>query len=169
MGSSPFPAEKPVFLDERGLERSALPETPEPARLLFLDFPWCPQCDDMWQGMNAAAQAFPPGTLRVYRILFDRERLFTRGEPADVPPLLPTSPRNPVLVDSAGNAVPVTTWTAIPVRFRDRFQVGQVPILLLLDREGVVAARWVGVSPSLAASLTDEIRERSAAPPSSGR
>lgn len=158
-----------MLLDERGLERSALPETSEPARLLFLDFPWCPPCGDMWMGMNAAAQAFPPGTLRVYRILFDRERLFTRGEPADMPPLLPTPPRHPVLADSAGNAVPVTTWTAIPARFRDRFQVGQVPILLLLDREGIVAARWVGASPSLAAALTESIRERAAAPPSAER
>ena len=158
-----------MLLDERGLERSALPETSEPARLLFLDFPWCPPCGGMWMEMNAAAQAFPPGTLRVYRILFDRERLFTRGDPADMPPLLPTPPRHPVLADSAGNAVPVTTWTAIPARFRDRFQVGQVPILLLLDREGIVAARWVGASPSLAAALTESIRERAAAPPSAER
>lgn len=138
-------------------------------RLLFLDFPWCPQCDGMWEGIRSAAREFPPGTLRVYRILFDREKLFPGREPVEVPPLAPSPPRSPDPVDSTGGAVPVVTWTALPGPFREQFQFTRVPVLLLLDEKGVVTARWAGTRPSLAASLAGEIRKRTAAPPSSER
>lgn len=167
--SVPFPAKSPVFLDESGGRRANLPEDPEPFRLLFLDFPWCPPCGGMWEEIRAAAGEFPPGTLRVYRILFDRETLFPGREPVAVPPLVPSLPRTPLPVDSAGNAVPVATWTALPGPFLQQFQVSRVPVLLLLDRKGAVAARWSGASPSLAVSLAGEIRRRTAAPLSSGR
>lgn len=168
-GSVPFPVKTPVFLDESGSRRTSLPDGPEPFRLLFLDFPWCPQCDGMWEGILSASNEFPPGTLRVYRILFDRERLFPGREAVEVPPLAPAPPRTPGPVDSTGENIPVETWTAIPRSFREQFQFTRVPILLLLDGTGVVAARWAGASPSLAVSLAGEIRKRTTAPPSAER
>jgi len=169
VGTPPFPVDKPVFLDEAGIPRSDLPRDTEPMRLLFLDFPWCPPCDGMWEEIRSAARETPPGTLRIYRILFDRERLFPGREPVAVSPLVPASSRTPLPVDSAGQDVPVVTWTAIPGSFRDRFQITRVPVLLLLDSAGVVTARWSGASPSLSTSLGKELRKRTAAPPSAER
>jgi len=169
VGTVPFPAKTPVFLDESGNRSASLPEGPEPFRLLFLDFPWCPPCDGMWEGILSATNEFPPGTLRVYRVLFDRERLFPGREAVEVPPLVPAPPRTPAPVESTGGAVPVVTWTALPGPFREQFQFTRVPVLLLLDEKGVVAARWAGASPSLAVSLAGEIRKRTAAPPSAER
>lgn len=169
VGTTPFPVKTPVFLDASGGRRATLPNDPERVRLLFLDFPWCPQCDGMWEGIRSAAKEFPPDTLRVYRILFDRERLFPGRDAIEAPPLFPIPPRTPVPVDSTGKALPVETWTAIPRSFREQFEFSRVPILLLLDRTGVVAARWTGASPSLAVSLAGEIRKRTTAPHSAGR
>jgi len=168
VNSVPFPAKTPVFLDASGEPRADLPEDPEPIRLLFLDFPWCPPCGGMWEELRGAAREFPPGTLRVYRILFDRETMFPGQEPVEVPPLVPSPPRT-APVDSAGGEVPVATWTALPGPFRKQFQFTRVPVLLLLDRRGAVAARWAGASPTLAISLAGEIRKRTAAPLSSER
>jgi len=168
LGSEPFPAKSPVFLDESGRRRADLPDDPEPIRLLFLDFPWCSPCGGTWEEIRIAAREFPPGTLRVYRILFDRETLFPGRIPVEVPPLVPSPPRSPP-VDSMGGTVPMATWTALPGPFREQFQFTRVPVLLLLDRKGAVSARWVGASPSLAVSLAGEIRKRTAAPPSSER
>lgn len=168
VNSVPFPAKTPVFLDASGEPRADLPEDPEPIRLLFLDFPWCPPCGGMWEELRGAAREFPPGTLRVYRILFDRETMFPGQEPVEVPPLVPSPPRT-APVDSTGGEVPVATWTALPGPFRKQFQFTRVPVLLLLDRRGAVAARWAGDSPTLAISLAGEIRKRTAAPLSSER
>lgn len=169
VGTTPFPAKTSVFVDESGKRTGSLPEGPEPIRLLFLDFPWCPPCEGMWEGIRNAAREFPPGTLRVCRILFDRERLFPGHGPVEVPPLIPPPPRTPRPVDSTGGAVPVVTWTALPGPFGEQFEFTRVPVLLLIDGRGVVAARWTGASPSLAVSLAGEIRKRTAAPLSSGR
>ncbi|GAB4368659.1 MAG: hypothetical protein Kow00128_14200 [Deltaproteobacteria bacterium] len=169
VGTSPFPADTPVFLDESGTPRSDLPRDPEPTRLLFLDFPWCPPCDGMWEEIRSAASQAPSGSLKIYRILFDRERLFPGREPVEVPPRVPIPPRTPFPVDSAGREIPVATWTAIPGAFRDRFRVSRVPVLLLLDDAGAVTARWTGTSPGLAASLGEAIRKPPATAPSAER
>lgn len=169
VGTSPFPAKTPVFLDDSGNPRVSLPRGSEPFRLLFLDFPWCPPCDGMWEGILTASKEFPPGTLRIDRVLFDRERLFPGGDAVLVPPLVPTPPRASGPVDSGGERVPLETWTAIPRAFREQFQFSRVPILLLLDGTGAVAARWAGASPSLAASLAGEIRKQTTAPPAAER
>lgn len=152
--------------DGSGRERTDLPPAPEPARLVMLDFPWCPECGRAWEAIREAAGALPPGTLHVYRILFDRERLLTAGGAAEVPPMQPAPP--PALVDSEGSAVPVTTLTALPRRFRAEFRVSHVPVLLLLDAKGVVARRWVGHSPSLGGAIAEEVRKTTGAPPSPG-
>ena len=46
VGSVPFPAEKAVFTDENGRVSRGLPDAAEPLRLVFLDAPWCPQCNE---------------------------------------------------------------------------------------------------------------------------
>ena len=168
VGSVPFPAKSPVFVDETGTPRVDLPDAPEPIRILFLDFPWCPPCNGMWEEIRTAAGEFPPGTIRIDRILFDRETMFPGREPVEVPPLVSSSPRRPP-VDATGGIIPATTWTALPGPFRKQYQFTRVPVLLLLDRKGAVVARWAGTSPSLAVSLAGEIRKRTAAPPSAGR
>lgn len=168
-GSAPFPAEKPVLVDGSGAERADLPPAEEPARIVMLDFPWCPECAAAWEALRAAAGSLPPGTLHVYRILFDRERRLTAEGAAEVPPLTPASPLSPALADSAGSTVPVTTLTAIPARFLDEFRVTHAPVLLLLDETGEVARRWVGHSPSLGGAIADEVRRTTGAPPSPGK
>jgi hypothetical protein len=168
-GSVPFPAGKPVLVDGSGAERADLPPAAEPARIVVLDFPWCPACADAWEALRAAAGTLPPGTLHVYRILFDRERLLTAEGAAEVPPLSPTPPLAPPLADSAGSPVPVTALTAIPRGFLDEFRVTRAPVLLLLDEKGAVTRRWVGHSPSLGGAIADEVRRTQGAPPSPGR
>lgn len=165
-GTLPFPANEPVMADGSGRERADLPPTSAPARLVMLDFPWCPECGHAWEALREAARSLPPGTLHVYRILFDRERLLTAGGSAEAPPMRPVPPPSPALVDSAGSAVPVTTLTALPRRFQGEFRVSHVPVLLLLDREGVVTRRWVGHSPSLGGAIAGEVRRTTGAPPS---
>lgn len=168
-GSVPFPAEKPVLVDGSGAERVDLPPAGEPARILMLDFPWCPECAAAWEALRAAAGSLPPGTLHVYRILFDRERRLTAEGTAEVPPLAPASPLSPALADSAGSPVPVTTLAAIPGRFLDEFRVTHAPVLLLLDEKGAVTRRWVGHSPSLGGAIAEEVRRTAGALPSPGR
>lgn len=130
----------------------------------MLDFPWCPECGRAWEALREAVKSLPPGTLHVYRILFDRERLLTAGGAAEVPPMRPAPA--PELVDSAGSAVPVTTLAALPRRFRAEFRISHVPVLLLLDRKGVVTRRWVVHSPSLGGAIAEEVRRTAGAPPS---
>lgn len=155
-GTVPFPAEKPVFIDGDGRPLRNLPEAPEPLKLVFLDFPWCPPCADAWKAVRAASQALPPGSLRVYRILFDRERFVTPGGVSVVPPLRPAARAEPP--DAAVPAIAVTTLTAVPDAFRKEYEIEQAPLILLLSGSGKVAKRWTGYSPSLSASLAEEIR-----------
>ncbi len=155
-GTVPFPAGKPVFVDAEGRPLASLPAAPEPLKLVVLDFPWCPPCADAWKAVRTAAEATSPGTLRVYRIVFDRERFFTRDGVSAVPPLRPPAPSEP-----AGAALPpfaVTTLTALPDAFRAEYEIGQAPVVLLLSGRGKVLKRWTGYSPSLSASLSAEIR-----------
>ena len=155
-GTVPFPADKPVFVDEGGRPLRSLPATPEPLKLVVLDFPWCPPCAEAWKAVGAAYGALPPGSLRVYRILFDRERFFTPDGVSVVPPLRPAARAEP-----PGAAPPefaVTTLTAVPDAFRKEYEIAQTPLILLLSGSGTVARRWTGYSPSLSASLVEELR-----------
>jgi len=94
VGSVPFPAEKPVFVDETGNETAGLPGPPEPVRLVFLDSPWCPQCREAWEALGAAAGKFPPGSVRVVRISCSTANGSTSGEePGKRPPSIPPPPR----------------------------------------------------------------------------
>ncbi len=155
-GKVPFPAEKPVFIDADGRPLRSLPEAPEPLKLVVLDFPWCPPCAEAWKAVRAASQALPPGSFRVYRILFDRERFFTPEGVSVVPPLRPAARAAPP--DAAFPAFAVTTLTALPDAFRNEYEIEQAPVILLLSGSGRVARRWTGYSPSLSASLVEEIR-----------
>ena len=154
-GTVPFPAEKPVFIDEDGRPLRSLPAAPEPVKLVVLDFPWCPPCAEAWKAVRAASQALPPGSLRVYRILFDRERFFTPDGVSVVPPLRPAARAESP--DAALPAFAVTTLTALPDAFRKEYEIEQAPVILLLSGSRTVAKRWTGYSPSLSASLIEEI------------
>jgi hypothetical protein len=154
-GTVPFPADKPVFLDGDGNPLLDLPAGPEPLRLVVLDFPWCPPCAEAWKAARAAAGSLPPGTLRVYRILFDRERFFARGGVSVVPPL-DTAARTEAAAVS--RTFEIVTLTAIPDAFRAKYEVGQAPVVLLLAADGKVIRRWTGHSPSLSAAIAEEIR-----------
>jgi hypothetical protein len=158
VGSVPFPAPKPVFVDDSGRQRPDLPDSPEPYRLVLLDFVWCPPCSDAWKAIREASREIPGGSVRVYRVLFDRERLIDGEGTMEVGPLQP-SPR-----PDAGS-LPVTTVVALPRPFRDQFAPGQAPVLLLTDRGGKVLKRWAGVSPSLSGAIASEIKRLSSAPP----
>ena len=163
VGSRPFPAERPVFSDASGKPLDALPTDDEAVRLVFLEFPWCPACSDVWKAMRVAANPFPPGTVRVYRVLFDRETVLSPAGRREVPPLLPASlPEGDAAEDSG--ALTVTTLTALPGEFRKEFRVSDGPVLLLLDAKGTVERRWVGFSPGMSGELSSEIRERSRVP-----
>lgn len=155
-GTVPFPAGAPVFIDGDGRPLRNLPAAPEPLRLVVLDFPWCPPCAEAWKAVRAAAGTLPPESLRVYRILFDRERFFTRDGVSVVPPLRPASRDEPP--DDSSPALAVTTLTAVPDAFWKEYQVAQAPLILLLSGSGTVARRWTGFSPSLSASLAEEFR-----------
>ena len=95
VGSRPFPARHPVFSDASGKALEGLPEADGTIRLVFLDFPWCPPCADVWGALRTAAAPFPPGTVRIYRVLFDREMALSpdgrREVPRCTPPLSPES------------------------------------------------------------------------------
>lgn len=165
VGSVPFPSDKPVFIDETGKEMSSLPPSSEPVRLVMIDSPWCPLCREAWGAIAAASSMFPPGSVRVYRILFDRERLYARDGVRESSPLYP-APAPGTAAGQSGATLPgVTTLTAIPGPFRDQFRVGQVPILLLLNEDGMVETRWVGYSPSLGSQLAEEVSRRTGSPP----
>ena len=67
VGSRPFPAGRPVFSDASGRALDALPAAGDQVRLVFLEFPWCPACGDVWRSMRTAFAPFPPGTVRISR------------------------------------------------------------------------------------------------------
>jgi hypothetical protein len=160
VGSRPFPAAHPVFSDASGKALEALPAADGTIRLVFLEFPWCPACADVWRAVRIAAKPFPQGTVRVYRVLFDRETVLTPDGRKEVPPLRPAplpegdGPEDP-------GALKVTTLTALPVEFREEFRVSQGPVVLLLDAEGTVERRWIGFSAGMSRELSSEIMKRS--------
>ena len=160
VGSRPFPAKHPVFSDASGKALEALPEADGAIRLVFLEFPWCPPCADVWRAMRTAAAPLPPGTVRIYRVLFDREAVLSPAGRQEVPPLHPAplpggdAPGDPGTLE-------VTTLTALPGEFREEFRVSQGPVLLLLDAEGTVERRWIGFSAGMSRELSSEFRKRS--------
>jgi len=168
-GSVPFPTEKPVLRTEGGKETAALPLSPEPVHLVFFDSPWCPQCGEAWDAIGSAASTFPPGSVHVYRIRFEQERIYTAGGGREVPPMSRTSTPagTPSLPDSS--PIPITILEALPGPFREQLRVGQVPVLLLLDENGRVEKRWTGYSPSLRDSLAEEVRRITTSPSPSGK
>lgn len=155
-GTVPFPADKPVFLDGDGRPLRDLPAAPEPLRLVVLDFPWCPPCAEAWKAARTASGSLPPGSLRVYRIVFDRERFFAREGVTVVPPLRPDARAESP--EAASRTFEVVTLTALPEAFREEYEVGQAPVILLLSAGGKVLRRWTGHSPSLSAAIAEEIR-----------
>lgn len=157
MGSVPFPAPKPVFFDNTGQASAGLPESPEPWRLVLLDFPWCPPCAETWKAIREASRGIPEGSVRVYRVLFDRERLLRREGTAEIAPLRPTPPPD-------AGTFPVTTVVALTHPFRKEYGPSLVPILLLTERGGKVLKRWTGYSPSLSANIVSEIKRLSSVP-----
>jgi hypothetical protein len=162
VGSRPFPAARPVFSDASGKTLEALPAFSEPARFVFLEFPWCPACEEVWSAMRFAAAPFPAGTVRVYRILFDRETMLSTAGRREVPPLHPAPLPEGDGPEGAGT-FEVTTLTALPVEFGKEFRVSQGPVLLLLDAEGRVERRWIGFSAAMSRELASGIRKRSRA------
>jgi hypothetical protein len=162
-GSRPFPADRPVFADASGKPLAALPDAPEPVRLVLLDFPWCPACGNVWKALQLSSGQVGPGSARIFRILFERETALTETKRRDVPPLHPPGTRGDGGAGGTGG-FPVTALTALPGPFLEEFRVGQVPVLLLLDRDGSVARRWIGYSPGMAAEVSGEIRNRAPVP-----
>ena len=163
VGSRPFPAEGPVFSDASGKVLDALPADDGTIRLVFLEFPWCPACADVWSAMRTAAAPFPSGTVHVYRVLFDRETLMTPAGRREVPPLH-TTPLPEGYEPKEPGALKITTLTALPFAFRKDFRVSHGPLLLLLDTDGKVERRWIGFSAGMSRDLSTEIRKRSRVP-----
>jgi hypothetical protein len=159
VGSKPFPAKRAVFTDASGQELKSLPGANEPLRLVMLYFPWCPACGDAWGAVREAQEAFPAGTVGVYRILFDREVLLTLEGKQQVPPLQPAPAGGPATSPDSG----AVTLTALPGAFGGAYRVSQAPVIFLLDGDGTVARRWVGFSRNLFGELSEEIRTRSPA------
>jgi hypothetical protein len=137
--------------------------------LVLLDFPWCPACADVWKAIRFAAAPFPRGTVRVYRVLFDRETLLTPAGRRETAPLRPGRPREGDAPEDSG-APEITTLTALPKGFHEEFRMSQAPVLLLLDPDGTVGRRWIGYSAGMSRELSSEIRKRSRAlsPPPPG-
>jgi len=160
VGSRPFPAARPVFHDTSGKALEALPATEETIRVVFLEFPWCPACADVWRAVRTAAKPFPQGTVRVYRVLFDRETMLSPAGRREVSPMRPAplpegdGPEDP-------GVLKITTLTAIPDGFHKEYRVSHGPVLLLLDAEGTVEKRWIGFSAGMSRELSTEIRKRS--------
>jgi hypothetical protein len=158
VGSVPFPAPKPVLVDASGQPRPGLPDSREPFRLILLDYVWCPPCAEVWKAIREASREIPEGSVRVYRVLFDRERLLDREGTTEVGPLQPSPPPD-------AGTLPVTTVVALLRPFREQFAPGQAPVLLLTGRGGKVLKRWTGASPSLSGAIASEIKRLSSAPP----
>jgi hypothetical protein len=160
VGSRPFPAKHPVFSDASGKALEALPEVDGTIRLVFLEFPWCTACTDVWRAMRTAAAPFPPGTVRIYRVLFDRETVLSPAGRQEVPPLYPAPLPEGDAPEDPG-ALKVTTLTSLSREFRKEFRMSYGPALLLLDAEGKVERRWIGFSAGMSRELSSEIRKRS--------
>jgi hypothetical protein len=160
VGSRPFPAARPVFHDTSGNALEALPPADETIRVVFLEFPWCPACADVWRAVRAAAKPFPQGTVRVYRVLFDRETMLSPAGRREVSPFRPAplpegdGPQDP-------GVLKITTLTAISDVFHKEFRMSQGPVLLLIDADGKVEKRWIGFSAGMARELSSEFRNRS--------
>jgi hypothetical protein len=163
VGSRPFPAGHPVFSDASGKALEGLPEADGTIRFVFLEFPWCPPCADVWTAMRTAAATFPPGTVRIYRVLFDREAVLSPTGRQEVPPLHPAHRTGGDAPEDPG-ALEVTTLSALPGEFGKEFRVSNGPVLLLLDAEGKVEKRWIGFSNGMAGELSSEIMIRSLVP-----
>lgn len=163
VGSRPFPAKRPVFSDASGKALEALPEADGTIRLVFLEFPWCPPCADVWKAMRTAAAPIPPGTVRIYRVLFDRETVLSPAGRQEGPPLYPAPLPEGDALEGPG-ALMVTTLTALPGAFHKEFRVSDGPVLLLLDAEGKVGRRWIGFSAGMSEELSSEIRKQSRVP-----
>lgn len=163
VGSRPFPAGHPVFTDASGKALETLPAHGGTVRLVFLEFPWCPACADVWKAVRTTAAPFPPGAVRVYRILFDRETVLSSAGRREVPPLRPAPLPEGDAPEGPGT-LEVTTLTALPGAFRKEFRVSQGPLLLLLDSEGKVERRWIGFSAGMSGELASEFRKRSLLP-----
>lgn len=160
VGSHPFPAGNPVFSDVTGKALEGLPEADGAVRFVFLEFPWCPACADVWRAVRTAAAPFSPDTVRIYRVLFDRETVLSPAGRQEVPPLHPAPlPEGGPLEDRG--ALKVTTLSALPDVFHKEFRVSHGPVLLLLDSEGKVERRWIGFSTGMSRELSSEIRNRS--------
>jgi hypothetical protein len=162
-GSRPFPSEKGIFADASGKVLSDLPRSDEPFRLVFLDFPWCPACTDAWKAVREAMETAPPGSVRVYRILFDRETLISASGKRETAPIHPSPMPFPGLPGGPGNAE-ITTLTALPGVFREEYRVNQAPVLLLFEREGTVKRRWNGYSTSMREELSSELTAKAPLP-----
>jgi hypothetical protein len=145
-----------VFLDDSGRPLAGLPESSEAYRLVFLDYAWCPACAEGWKALKDASREIPAGRVRVYRILFDRERLLGTEGTSEVAPLRPSA------APDAGN-LPVTTLVALPEPFRKRYGPEQAPMILLIDGRGTVLKKWTGASASLSAAIASEIKRLSSA------
>ena len=141
------------MIDEAGKPLVDLPPSAEPLRIIVLDFPWCPPCSDAWASIASVSKTVPSGKVRVYRVLFDREKFETAHSSTETAPVRP-SPPPPML------AFPVTTVTALTVPFGERFRVDQAPTLLLADSSGRILKHWAGYTPALAESLRSEIALR---------
>jgi hypothetical protein len=152
-GEIPFPGKSAVMVDEAGRRLADLPPSAEPLRIIVLDFPWCPPCSDAWDALDKASKSVAAGRIRVFRILFDREKFDTAGGIAEAIPLHPVPARPSI-------AFPVTTLTALPAPFREQYKIEQAPVLLLADSRGRILKRWVGYTPALADSLRAEIDRR---------
>ncbi|MCL1926860.1 MAG: hypothetical protein FWF95_06980 [Syntrophorhabdaceae bacterium] len=161
-GSLPFSSGKGGFADASGRVLSNLPDSDEPFRLVFLDFTWCPACQSAWNSVHDAVEAAPPGSVRIYRILFDKEALITASGNTETAPLRPAPPPWPEFQGDTEN-IKITTLTALPETFLNEFRVSKTPMLLLINREGVVKKRWDGYSTNLKNDLLTELSKT--APP----
>lgn len=169
VGSVPFPAKKQVFLTSAGEKTAGLPPSSEPVRLLFFDAPWCPQCAAVWDALRSASSTFPPGSVRIYRILFDREKYYAREGQRDVAPLDLSGSPEATHLPSSSEMPPVTTLTVLPEPFHGQYQVDHVPLLLLLDEGGTVEERWTGDSPALRDQIAEAVRQRRISPLPTGK
>ena len=152
-GSIPFPAKKGIFADASGAILSDLPDSEEPFLLVFFDFAWCPACQSAWNTILDASEKTDPGSVRIYRILFDRETLFAESGNKETAPLRPESPRLPEYRQN----VKIVDLIALPQTFHEEFRVSQAPVLLLINRDGTVERRWQGYSTNLKDELTAEL------------